>query len=178
MKLGAEGWRGRSYEAGTIAHVPLDADALPSDNDLNTYLEALLSAYERMITIGMPAPTAVDVLHPPYSIDDAMDGLFLDRAQFERTLDVWSARRRTLSFKARRASEKSFIARRLAYVLLGEKDVSRVEAIQFHQSYGYEDFVQGFRPIEGTGFALRDGVFLRFCQRSLNESYPPVRFHH
>ena len=175
MKLGAEGWRGRSYEAGTIAHVPLDADALPSDNDLNTYLEALLSAYERMITIGMPAPTAVDVLHPPYSIDDAMDGLFLDRAQFERTLDVWRTKK-NIVLQGAPGVGKSFIARRLAYVLLGEKDVSRVEAIQFHQSYGYEDFVQGFRPIEGTGFALRDGVFLRFCQRALNDPTRPYVF--
>jgi hypothetical protein len=40
----------------------------------------------------------------------------------------------------------------------------RLGAIQFHQSYGYEDFIQGYRPTASGGFELRDGVFFRFCE--------------
>src|SRR5690606_15838852 len=61
---------------------------------------------------------------------------------------------------------KSFIARRLAYALMGQKDPERVEVVQFHQSYGYEDFVQGYRPTADGGFELKDGVFHRFCERA------------
>lgn len=63
---------------------------------------------------------------------------------------------------------KSFLARQFAYALMGYKDPTRLRTVQFHQSYGYEDFVQGYRPT-GTGFALRDGVFLTFCKRALND---------
>ena len=63
---------------------------------------------------------------------------------------------------------KSFVARKLAYALMGYKDPTRVRTVQFHQSYGYEDFVQGYRPTQ-NGFGLRDGVFLTFCKRALDD---------
>src|SRR5262249_38677301 len=61
---------------------------------------------------------------------------------------------------------KSFIARRLAYALMGYRDPSRVRTVQFHQSYSHEDFVQGYRP-SGDGLALQQGVFLEFCEKAL-----------
>jgi midasin (ATPase involved in ribosome maturation) len=62
---------------------------------------------------------------------------------------------------------KTFIAKRLAWLLLGAKDESAVEMVQFHQSYTYEDFVQGLRPTEGGHFKVKDGVFYRLCRKAL-----------
>jgi 5-methylcytosine-specific restriction protein B len=61
---------------------------------------------------------------------------------------------------------KTFIAKRLAYAVMGEKDPDRVRMVQFHQSYSYEDFIQGFRPTDEGTFERRDGVFHRFCQQA------------
>jgi len=48
---------------------------------------------------------------------------------------------------------------------MGVKAPERLEFVQFHQSYSYEDFIQGYRPAVG-GFALRNGRFFDFCQRA------------
>lgn len=61
---------------------------------------------------------------------------------------------------------KTFIARRLAYAILGKKDHSRVQMIQFHQSYSYEDFIQGYRPGDSGAFVLKNGVFFDFVKRA------------
>lgn len=60
---------------------------------------------------------------------------------------------------------KTYAARRLAYSIMGEKDESRVEFVQFHQNYSYEDFMMGYKPTD-TGFELRYGIFHRFCERA------------
>ena len=49
---------------------------------------------------------------------------------------------------------------------IDDSSLGRVETIQFHQSYSYEDFVQGYRPDGKGGFTLRDGVFHRFCKKA------------
>lgn len=58
--------------------------------------------------------------------------------------------------------DEFFAAKRLAYSLIGEKDDSRIEFIQFHQNYSYEDFIMGYKPQE-QGFKLTNGIFYRFC---------------
>lgn len=61
---------------------------------------------------------------------------------------------------------KTFSAKRLAYSMMGDIDESRIEFIQFHQNYSYEDFMMGYRPNEDGGFELKKGVFYNFCKRA------------
>ena len=63
---------------------------------------------------------------------------------------------------------KTFAAKRLAYSMMGVKDVSRVMLIQFHQSYSYEDFIEGYRP-SGQGFELVKGAFYSFCKKAADD---------
>ena len=62
---------------------------------------------------------------------------------------------------------KTFAAKRLAYSMMGQMDEARVELIQFHHNYSYEDFMMGYKPV-GEGFELKYGIFYRFCQMAAN----------
>ena len=63
------------------------------------------------------------------------------------------------------------MAQKLAKCLAGSGE--RVTLVQFHPSYAYEDFVQGFRPVQAgngqAGFELRDGPLLRAAERAKQE---------
>lgn len=61
---------------------------------------------------------------------------------------------------------KTFVAKRLAYSHMRVKDDTKIQMIQFHQSYSYEDFIQGFRPTEDGKFKLKNGVFYEFCKKA------------
>lgn len=63
---------------------------------------------------------------------------------------------------------KTFAAKKLAYSMMGEIDPSRIQMIQFHQNYSYEDFIMGYRPY-GAEFKLTEGIFFRFCQKASND---------
>ena len=69
---------------------------------------------------------------------------------------------------------KTYIAKRVAWSLIGRQDRTAVQMVQFHQSYAYEDFIQGWRPTDTGGFTLREGVFYKFCKRA--EEHPDRSF--
>lgn len=158
----------KSYERGTIAHVSFDVQKVPPDSELSAYLEALLSGYEDVVSDQLRPERPVAPTAEPFTTDDAMDGLFMERPVLEKILSTWAIKK-NIVLQGAPGVGKSFVARRLAYALLGAKDKARIETVQFHQSYGYEDFVQGYRPTDGGGFAVRNGVFYRFCEEATKD---------
>lgn len=102
----------------------------------------------------------------PYSMDDALAELFMSHDSLEHILEQLK-RKKNIILQGAPGVGKTFIAKRLAWLLLGVKDKSAVETVQFHQSYTYEDFVQGLRPTKDGHFAVKDGVFYRLCRKAL-----------
>lgn len=104
-----------------------------------------------------------------YPIAKALEGLFLEPEEFTAILNTWG-RRKNVILQGPPGVGKTFVSQRLAFALIGRREPERVQMVQFHQSYAYEDFVQGWRPNEQGGFVLRNGVFHDFCQRAAKDS--------
>ena len=105
-----------------------------------------------------PRPDVADPVS--YTVREIVDeGCFLDEAHLQRLL-LRFRDKKNLILQGPPGTGKSWLAKRLAFALIGEKDPEKVSAVQFHPSLSYEDFVRGFRP-EGEGkLKVVDGVFL------------------
>lgn len=64
---------------------------------------------------------------------------------------------------------KTFVAKRLAYSIIGNKNENCICHVQFHQNYSYEDFIMGYKPKKDK-FILRKGIFYDFCTLAKNNS--------
>lgn len=102
----------------------------------------------------------------PYTKEDFLSQVYICGKDYDR-LQALVARKKNIILQGPPGVGKTFAAKRLAYAMMEEKDDARVLCVQFHQSYSYEDFVEGFRPLEGReGFELREGVFKEFCEKA------------
>lgn len=102
---------------------------------------------------------------PEYGKDNFLQEVFIEEDTYN-TLASLLNYKRNIILQGPPGVGKTYVAKRLAYSLMGYKDDTRVEMVQFHQNYAYEDFVMGFRPDE-QGFSLQYGIFYDFCQRAL-----------
>ena len=106
-----------------------------------------------------------DEEYVPYTDKDFLNEVYMDEQQLQ-TMKSLLLRKKNLILQGAPGVGKTFAAKRLAYALMGEKDASRVDIIQFHQNYCYEDFVMGYKPNVEGGFSLNNGIFYEFCQKA------------
>ena len=107
----------------------------------------------------------------PYAAEDIIaEGAFLSVDEIEQWLERLQSKK-AMILQGPPGVGKTFVARKLAYALMEEVDHQRLEMVQFHQSYSYDDFVRGYRPLPGKAgsFGLQNGVFYQFCQKALSD---------
>ena len=105
----------------------------------------------------------------PYSVEDILkDGCFLERAEIDRLLDRLRTKK-NLILQGPPGTGKTWLAKRLAFALMGQKDDSKVRAVQFHPNLSYEDFVRGWRPTGEGKLSLADGVFMEAIKAASKE---------
>lgn len=139
-------------DGGTSAH--------PNATDADVQGGELESAPEEDVTI---APIE------PYSVDNIIsDGCFIERVTLERILERLRTKKNII-LQGPPGTGKTWLGKRLAFALIGQKNDSKVRAVQFHPNLSYEDFVRGWRPSGDGKLTLVDGPFVEMIRTAENE---------
>ena len=109
----------------------------------------------------MPAPLV------EYPVEKFLEEVYMDRRGYDAIVGLLKTKMNII-LQGAPGVGKTYAAKRLAYSMMGVKDTSRVEMVQFHQSYSYEDFIEGYRP-SGSGFELVKGAFYSFCKKAADD---------
>lgn len=120
-------------------------------------------------------PLRFDDKAKAYSSEDFLKEVFISGGDFDRLRSLLLHKKNVI-LQGPPGVGKTFSAKRLAYAIMGRKDDSRIEMVQFHQNYSYEDFIMGFKPNENGGFELRTGSFYDFCKKASRNPDEPYFF--
>ena len=106
----------------------------------------------------------------PYSVDNILsDGCFLAREKLQKILERLRTKK-NLILQGPPGTGKTWLAKRLAFALVGQRDDSKVRAVQFHPNLSYEDFIRGWRPVGDGKLDLVDGPFVEMMNAAAKES--------
>lgn len=137
-------------------------------NPNGTFFKLTKDEYEFIMDmIREENPLTSKDMNTSYTKKDFLSEVYMSENQYDRLSGVL-LNKMNLILQGAPGVGKTFTAKRLAYSLMGEKDDSRIEFVQFHQNYSYEDFVMGYRP-SGDSYELKYGIFYQFCKKAENQ---------
>lgn len=110
-----------------------------------------------------------ETLFPEYTPEKFLEDVYMDGDSYDTLVELIRMKRNVI-LQGAPGVGKTFAAKRLAYSMMGCKDQNRVMMVQFHQSYTYEDFIEGFRPSStSSSFEIKKGAFANFCKKAAED---------
>ena len=159
-------FRDRLVEAGLDVRDTLDAQSLIWT--LMKYGEPNFRAWRGEPPTPSPPPSPPATGEDRTTLEDLAGELYVEPAFLDTVVQLLNEKHQ-LIFYGPPGTGKTYLARRLAQFLSGG-DSHRTEIVQFHPSYSYEDFVQGYRPRPGQhgnlSYELVDGPLVRLANRA------------
>lgn len=135
-------------------------------------IESLINGDKQESNIDSDPQDTTPVECQAYTSEDFLNEVFLNKETYEELCGLLMMKKNII-LQGAPGVGKTFCAKRLAYSIMGRKDDDKVQVVQFHQNYSYEDFIMGYKP-SNDGFELRNGIFYRFCKKAMqnaSESY-------
>lgn len=122
-----------------------------------------------------PEGTEPAVMYLQAATTELAQRLHMGREWLRELLEVLAGRKQIVLYGPP-GTGKTFLAREIAYHVAAPE---AVRLVQFHPAYTYEDFFEGYRPVEGrdgaVGFALRPGPLRKLAaEASRNPAQPYV----
>ena len=182
-RMGEEGWFERAYQLiaepvktevytgqskwwtpngnSTCIEVPVGEHSLFEELILKPYFGKSLTDLKNDQSDDIEEPKTICEY---YNKEDFLSEVFMSAEHLDQLIGL-VRRKKNIILQGAPGVGKTFTSKRLAYVMMGMKDKSRIASIQFHQNYSYEDFIMGYKPV-GSDFVLQTGVFYDFCEKA------------
>ncbi len=158
-------FRESAYTVHSFPELSLAAWSFTTESQVDETATQLTPETEDVLTV---APTI------PYLISDIIsDGSFIDSDRLKEFIERLRTKK-NLILQGPPGTGKTWLAKRLAFALMGHRDESRLKAVQFHPNLSYEDFIRGWRPSGEGKLTLVDGPFLEIVTAAAKN--PTVKY--
>ena len=161
-RVNPDNWKKANLIAFTFDNQPQDIDQFRNDPQFK-------AKFGNGNSTHLPGPPNQPIPPEPsatYTIDSILaDGCFLPHPILEAMLRRLRTKQ-NLILQGPPGTGKTWLAKKLAYALIGRKDDGKVRPLQFHPNLSYEDFVRGWRPQGNGQLALVDGPFLQVAEEA------------
>ncbi len=130
--------------------------------------------YEDDTVLEETAPVVIEKRIEAYDLSNIKkDGCFIEVSELEGILSTLRDKKNMI-LQGPPGTGKTWLAKRLAMALIGEKQPEQIKAVQFHPNLAYEDFIRGWRPSGHGQLTLCDGPFLEWVHNA--QKYPSKKF--
>ena len=160
--------RHRHFRVVTIDGIKTVAEIERFIKDIYSKLQANEQISDDTCTMPIDAEEDSDIEEASgneYSEADFLSDIFMSKEDYHELVETLRYQKNVILCGAPGVG-KTYAATNLAFSVMGEQADERVMQVQFHQSYSYEDFIMGYRPVESGGFEIRTGAFYDFCQKA------------
>jgi MoxR-like ATPase len=134
-----------------------------TDNAITAFVEQNYSGVAKdTISRGSDIEGTEAAVARPFQDEDLAKDAFIPLGELKAIVDLLKARRNVI-LQGPPGVGKTFIAKRIAYSAMASADPARVLSLQFHPTYSYEEFIEGFRPSAADGtLSIVPGVLRHF----------------
>jgi 5-methylcytosine-specific restriction protein B len=109
-----------------------------------------------------------EIIIDQYDRESFLSEMFISPEKYDNMVNTL-LRKRNIILQGSPGVGKTFCAKKLMQSIIGKKEENRIFTVQFHQSYSYEDFIQGYRPNDEGKFELKNGLFYDVVKNACKE---------
>lgn len=136
-------------------------------NNQGSLFKVTNEEYNILMDIIREENPIVKKTYEKYNSDDFLSDVYMSKKQYEEIKSLIKEKQNII-LEGSPGVGKTYMAKKLVYSLIGEKNDDQIEMIEFHQNYSYEDFIEGYRPNEDGKLELEKGIFFQFCLTAEN----------
>ncbi len=112
-------------------------------------------------------PMHTYMIYPDYKKEDFLKECFFDSDEYDELKELFLTRKNII-LQGPPGTGKTYIAKRLAFSIIGKKDTGKILNVQFHPKYSVDEFIEGFRPDDIGIYKYHEGCFKAFCNKARN----------